>query len=354
MADPNRPRRFDRRLVILPLIALATAAPVLIPTELALRARYPDREYDVCVNEHAASPHGKPNCVSKSKTAEGPWVENRYNECGYRSPRSCGPKPAGTMRIAIIGSSTANGWLVPEAETLSGRLPAAITRACDRPVETQNLAVGGMSLRQLVDRSREAIRLDPDVLVLVVTSYDLENTSDKPATGKRQIRKIVDQFNGELGELTMYQMARMAYLSREDDYVAHIASIQKSRSRLNADAAAGLVVLAGQLRQVAALGRDRHVPILMMFAPNRGEVIDARLAHGRKPPADIALATIAREAGIPYDDTLDEIPANVPTALFFYTVNYHPNSLGHLYLTRSLEQSLIQNLPVFRGCKYSL
>ena len=35
-----------------------------------------------------------PNCKARYKSGEGPWAENDYNECGYRSKESCLTKPA--------------------------------------------------------------------------------------------------------------------------------------------------------------------------------------------------------------------------------------------------------------------
>ncbi len=55
----------------------------------------------------------KPNCSVRGKIPEGPWITYRYNECGYRSENSCGPKSPGTMRIVILGSSMSQALHVP-------------------------------------------------------------------------------------------------------------------------------------------------------------------------------------------------------------------------------------------------
>lgn len=45
----------------------------------------------------------RPGCISRMKNAESSWETNQYNDCGYRTKESCGPKPAGTIRVALVG-----------------------------------------------------------------------------------------------------------------------------------------------------------------------------------------------------------------------------------------------------------
>ena len=62
-----------------------------------------------------------PNCTARYKAGEGPWAENSYNACGYRTEHPCGPKPPGSFRVALIGSSTSMGYLIPYQQTFAVR-----------------------------------------------------------------------------------------------------------------------------------------------------------------------------------------------------------------------------------------
>jgi hypothetical protein len=353
MDAPARKRSIRRDLIVLPLLALATAALFVIPAELVVRHRYPDYEHDTCVRRIGTQPHGTPNCVSRSKAAEGPWVENRYNECGYRSPASCGPKPAGTSRVAVLGSSTGSGFLVSEENSLAGRLSTALTRACHVPVETQNLAVEGMPVKDLANSAREALKLDSDALVLVITSYDLDVASTKPASSRKLARMVIDQFNNAMGNLALFHMARAVVLGREDDYVSHLAAQHRERAKLRPDTAAGVALLGEQLDRIASFNPGQKVPIVLTYAPDRAEVIDARLSPDLNTPVSLALRKLAEEKGIFYANTLDRTPRNVPTASMYYVVSYHPNDLGSLYLSKGVEQHLTQAIPALRNCRPS-
>ncbi|MET0375383.1 MAG: hypothetical protein ABW128_14155 [Rhizorhabdus sp.] len=353
MARWMQKRSLNRDVILLPLLALATAALFVVPAELVVRKMYPDYEHDRCVRLVGTQPHGVPNCQSRSKAAEGPWVENRYNECGYRSPAHCGRKPVGVTRIAVLGSSTGSGWLVPEQDSLTGRLGRELTSACGRPVETQNLAVEGLPLKDLANSAREALKLNPDALVLVITSYDLQAASTKPASNRKLARKAIDWFNDAMGNLALFHMARAAVLSRESEYASHVVAQHKDRTKLTSDVAGGAAVLAEQMDQIAKLNPGHKVPIILTFAPDRAEVIDSRLSPDRSTPASLIMKKVAEEKGVYYTNTLDFTPKQVPTALMYYVVSYHPNSTGSLYLTHAVEHGIRQAMPPLRACRPS-
>ena len=100
-----------RDLLILPLISICTIVLCLIAAESLASYFFASQELNPCM---VADPvHGakfKPNCTVRMKAAEGPWVTSSYNDCGYRTKESCGPKSPGTTRIALLGSSASEGF----------------------------------------------------------------------------------------------------------------------------------------------------------------------------------------------------------------------------------------------------
>src|SRR5207248_9371256 len=96
----------------------------------------------------------RPNCSMREKNAEGEWVEYRFNECGYRSAASCRTKPAGTIRIALMGSSVSEGLFVHYEEMFATTAGEALSRIAGRPVEFQNLGVLANSTDPINSASR--------------------------------------------------------------------------------------------------------------------------------------------------------------------------------------------------------
>ena len=112
------------------------------------------------------------------KTSEGPWYRNDYNECGYRSLTSCGPVPAGTRRVALIGSSLSEGHLVEFPHTIAERLRIELSAGCGAPVDVQNLGANTYSGKRVLFRMNERSTLRPDAILLIVGPFDIEKLLD--------------------------------------------------------------------------------------------------------------------------------------------------------------------------------
>lgn len=167
---------------LLPLISLATVFMLLAGAELVSRVVSPEQVFNVCrTPDPQMTFHYFPNCASTMKTPEGPWVTKKYNNCGYRSVASCGPVPVRTRRVALIGSSLSEGYMVEYPNSIGGRLDVDLTRLCDAPVEVQSLGAMGYSGPLLLPRMQEALHLRPDAVVLVLAPFDMEyEVGDSP------------------------------------------------------------------------------------------------------------------------------------------------------------------------------
>jgi len=182
---PTGLRRRDAWL--LPLISLTTILVMLAGAELVSRLAWPEQVFNACrKTDPQIGFRYRGNCASTMKTVEGPWVTNEYNACGYRSTAPCGPVTAGTRRVALIGTSLSEGYMVEYANTIGARLGADLTRRCAAPVEVQNLGAIGYSGHLLIPRMDEALRLQPNAVLLVLAPFDLENElgDDAPMQGQ--------------------------------------------------------------------------------------------------------------------------------------------------------------------------
>lgn len=108
-----------------------------------------------------------------------------YNSLGFRSPELVEPKPAGTLRVAFLGSSTTNDpyvltledtWPAVAVQTLSERYPAC-------RFDYLNAGAPGLSTRWLSVYYQQHIRqLQPDLVVIL--SNDQNVDLDRIAEGK--------------------------------------------------------------------------------------------------------------------------------------------------------------------------
>ena len=92
------------------------------------------------------------------------------NGQGLRGPERPFAKPAGTVRIVLLGDSTAWGWGVEDGEAFARLAEAELGPG----VEICNLAVPGYSTDQeLLILEREGVRHEPDLVLLALVHNDL-------------------------------------------------------------------------------------------------------------------------------------------------------------------------------------
>ena len=171
----NQDRLPRRDFLILPLLSIFTCLALIAGTETTARHFYFGNGSDSCrVVDANIGFSTRPGCTSLMKNAENSWETNQYNDCGYRSKESCGPKPLGTTRIALVGSSMSEGWFVAYDQIFATRAALELTRMLGRPVEVQNLSREQCFPICEFHRIPEALALKPDILLLAVSASDFE------------------------------------------------------------------------------------------------------------------------------------------------------------------------------------
>jgi hypothetical protein len=120
--------------------------------------------------------------------AEGWWTEEgrayvKINSDGMRDVEHAVQKPAGTLRIAILGDSYAEGRQLP-IEDLFWKVLEKEVSHCDRsngPVEVLNFGVSGYGTAQELLMLRTKVwKYKPDIVVLAfLTGNDIRNNSKK-------------------------------------------------------------------------------------------------------------------------------------------------------------------------------
>jgi len=99
------------------------------------------------------------------------------NAQGFRGPLVALVKPAGTIRIVLLGGSTTHGWGVPDDSTIDAFMRQELSR--EYPAfrfEVVNLAFDGYDSFQALERLRvDGLPRDPDVIIVNAGANDVRN-----------------------------------------------------------------------------------------------------------------------------------------------------------------------------------
>jgi hypothetical protein len=371
-----------RELKILAGISLGTIILMALLAEVATRVVYREKETDGCRRAHQVRPVA--GCSGTSKGAEAPWITNAYNECGYRSAHSCGPKPAGTRRIVALGKSVSAGDKVPYDEYFGARLERALQSHCGFATETQSLG----SLMVTTDRQgilvAEALSLKPDVAILPLSPSDLTYFAHDPEPEAETAAAAPAATNGapSLTPLPQHREAqnyslvtRLRLLSREsralltaqhfmlmnDDFLIRAYRLQQEEDALRLPHSAAYQLrytrLEAVLRDLSTRLAAGGVPLVVVSIPNRiqAALISHRIALPGVDPWAFTreLRAIAGRTGVRFADTFPRFAAHPHAERLFYAVEGHPTGEAHAVIAEALEQTLTDGIavPAFRGCR---
>lgn len=366
MPRPAPRRRLPRRdLVILPLLSLLTIVVMLAAAEVVARLAMPEQSVDAClVPDPVLGKRPRPMCVSHTKSAEGDWVENRYNDCGYRAESSCRPPADGAPRLVVLGSSMSWGLNVPTQQTWYVRLAGMLSHACGRRVDVQNLS-GVFNLTQIAARVPEAMALKPAAAVMILTPFDLEGiptdqfvpgVADPVPLPPRGMRKLqVEMVSARAVVAAQHFIFRQPstyvplYL-RYGDKADFLRPPFKPawRHRLDyADQALGY--MADQFRAAG-------VPFVLLFVPQEAQA-DIVATKQRIPGVDpfafgAAVGEIARKHGIVFNDLTPRFSTVHDAPDFYLNVDAHMNSRGNALEADGMKQALTGEggVPEFSAC----
>ena len=361
-----------RDIWLLPLISLLTIAVCLLGVNVIASRLFVSAPEGACpVSDAKIGWRYRPNCVMTEKNAEGPWVTAYYNACGYRSNEPCGPKPPGTTRIALLGSSTGEGAYIPYDRDFATRTASQLTRILQRPVEVQNLsrvACYPLCQYRLVD---EALALKPDVLVMITDSFDMEHLNpeemanrDEQAGPEAPFAEVANGDAGSAASRTLlkrlkwlaskgsFGFAAQHYLFQNTSLYAHIFLKYGDRAdflRVPFSPAwekrfEAFEVLLDETNRKA---RAAHVPFVLLEQPSLAQAAVLKM-QDRPPSVDpyafnTRLRQIAERHGVQFADPLDLFNQQPGIAKLYYIVDTHPDSAGHALLAEALVRQLLKD-----------
>jgi hypothetical protein len=373
--DTNAPttKNLSRRdLIILPLLSLSTIVLLLVLSEVTARLFFPETGARACeIDDATIGRRFRPNCSARMKSAEGPWVTNHYNDCGYRTEQSCAPKAVGTIRIALLGSSNSEGLFVAADKTFAERTASELTNLCRRPVEVQNMGRETCGPVCSFHRIDEALALQPDVVVLAISPHDIDDL-DAEQVSRRYVPIGPAPSDAQQRTGIYYKLKSFVVNSRAATMVQHLLFEDPNTylrlylpypshsgyltSHLSTAWEAHLQALDTILGEEAQKLHAANVPFVFVEIPNLAQ---ASILSTRFPPAGIdayafnqRLAEISASHGIQFVNVLDAFKQTPNSNTFFYVVDGHLSGEGQVLVSGPLVHQLTQGtIPALSSCR---
>lgn len=361
--------RLPRRdWILLPLVAIFTMAFMTAASEVVARVVWP-AQGDACFVENG--PDGvylRPNCKSRTKVAEGPWVDNVYNECGYRTLEPCGPKPQGTIRVAVLGASDSFGYDVPYDSSYTAVTGEMLTGECRRHIEFQNLGVPLMSLSQVYRRTGQALALKPDILLLSLNPFDLgkfdrfdpDANPTAPAASENGGGRDWIRNNIAIPLKSSRAFLMLQHFMYQDPetyvklYLLYGDAAGYARTPFSPMWQKRLSNLDVMLRDMSEKAHAASVPMVLLVGPSvfQGAMVNALPRPGVDPQAlPKEIARIASSHGITMVNPLPGFAGQPDVMDMFYAVDGHTAPRGQAVIANELNRTLLSsNLPALEGC----
>lgn len=247
---------------------------------------------------------------------EGPVETNSY---GFFDGEHSLQKPAGTIRIAVLGDSVARGWGVSRDQRFDHVLENQLNRDLGQHFEVLNFAVPGYRLTQILDVALEkAQRWQPDVYLVTMTELTVG-----PVWGDHLVQLVEN--GADLKYPLLRDIARTSGLRKGDDPALSQWKLARYRNAALLDI---LMQLDGRVEQQSA----KLIVVLLPDAENAA-FIEHRFS---------GIHSLLANSGAPVVDLLDAFAGTNVDSLRVLWYDPHPNAAGHRLLGTELYNKLRQ------------
>jgi hypothetical protein len=373
------PSQIPRRdWVLLPLLGVLTILFLAGAIELTAMQIFPQLgtgpagEDCMVFNDPQTGVRGIPNCRVWEKIPESELFEYRFNSSGFRANEDFRPKPPGTFRIVMIGTSFTMGMRVPNEKTLAALLPLGLSRRTGLKVELYNEAMPQTTADSVASHFDKVRMVEPDLLLWVLSPGDVSATREVhltpiPDSGSsylvRAWHHLVAAYSvGSSMDVVRYAfrhtrtstlISNLLYSDQSQyvraslqlsDYLAEPGAARKEQlKRFDAGAA-----------RLEAQAMNAGVPLVAVLLPDHAEA--AMISMQEWPTGvdpyrlDRDLRSIVTSHGGTYIDIFPDIRNEPNLPLGYFSVDGHPNALGHAILSELLSQELTSGaIPALRA-----
>ncbi len=265
---------------------LIVASLVLLDRFLLTRYNVPFWTYDAVLHYRnrpsttwTLAAHGRPTDLV------------RINRYGFHDDEFPVKKPSGEFRALALGDSVTMGYGVTYRETFCSQLESLLGRSDSRYQSHQviNCGVHGYSTPQELQVLRESLRFEPDLIIVgfcmndvtepFVTDRDLGGTgldyhgvvqTPNPIAGY-----VINETGfGRLAQIFLWRKKSVEGEKRAEIYgVRQMAEQSETEPRFRE----GWAIVFRALEGIYAVGRERHVPVVLVIFPFDFQLLDERL-----------------------------------------------------------------------------
>jgi hypothetical protein len=386
----QEPTFHPRDWVLLPAVSVLTLCLMAISVELLARWFYPVTQvgFQNCfaTNDPTGDAAVKPNSVCWEQIPESTLtVEYRFNHRGHRAGAELTPKPPGTYRIVLIGSSFAQGLFVPREKTFAALFPEILSTETGRNVEVYNESTGGkfrggpFPTQNSARHFDEVLAPQPDLILWVITPTDIVNaesrenadSSDRStlqedpqsATHLAEERSFWSGLATSIAMGTLRERLKSRWEeARTSVVLKHLLIASESQDEYinsylkNGDDAEFLKVEPDakwqmqlhyfdvELAEIVRLAKNAMVPLVAVFIPNRPQA--AMISKGNWPSGydpfkleDELRDRVVNNGGRFIDILPDYRDVPSPERDYF-PMDGHPDADGHAIISRFLAKEL--------------
>jgi hypothetical protein len=364
----------SRDWLVLPLLSMMTVGMMFILAEVSTRLLWKEGGVDSCrVSDPIVAWRYKPYCTERMKSPESPWIDYKFNECGYRAASSCEAKPADGLRVALLGSSTSLGLMVPYEDSFAALTGDILSRQCGRPFEFQNLGAVGSEPIYAYQRVDEALALKPDAVMLAVAPFDIQQDIDpqllaarknplplRDYRSKGENASIIAHIEDWLSASRSVIVARHFLYENQQEYLKLFLLQGDSADFLRVPFSSAwerrLSNLDLLLGEMADKVHHAGIPFVLTVIPARAQAALLNL-HDLPPGVDpYALdrrfAEIAEKHGIIFVDSFNDFSHVLNAEALFYPADGHLAPAGHALLSGVIARRLTGGgVPGFPTCR---
>jgi hypothetical protein len=296
----------------------------------------------------------------------------------------------------VIGTSISRGYAVAYSDSFAAKATVALSKHCDRPIEFQNLSIMwrtpfGPTWDQFGSRVEEGLALDPDVVMLMLSSWDIWGYRDEAVINSIDDSRATPPGPRRFDRLPFYtELHAVAQFVRSQYWQLHgkLQTLQdNSRAILllrrfiysDSDTLVRLYLAAGDesdylrtpftdawrirlnfvdslIDRLSVDAGKRHVPVVVAFVPLAAHAVLAG-SHTAEPDLDAfglsrTIEAISAEHNAQYIDALYLMSRVARPAEMFYSVDGHPNAEGHAIIADAVISGLLESLA-FSHCRPS-
>lgn len=250
------------------------------------------------------------------------------NSAGYRDREYQLPKPAGGVRIMMLGDSLTFGWGVKVEDTFADQLEKMLNKgAGEGKFEVINTGVGNYNTyMEVAAFMRNGSKYNPDIIVL---NYFI---NDAEPTPKRAENSFTEYSHAAVMLWGAFDTISRMYFGKAD--------WKSYYSGLYDDTQPGWIQTKEAIAQLADYCRQKGIKLMIVNLPELHELSSYPFEN-----VNSKLAEVAGQLGVPFYDLLPAFTSEVPQSLWVSPTDAHPNAKADAIIAAKTAEALGRFFP---------